>query len=393
MGQTLDLRCALLSNPSTIGAGVPTKTHIEPCTKKNYIKNHIVFCRYDTMMAEGTPYQDNFGIGLWGGKGIGHFGGGEDWAWAALSIAPNPVQCRWKGPFMSDFNCSFCVLGYETSGADDSTCIKPGFRPYREWASLKSELKLQDTNGFVVEPDTSTNKTVILTGHTYTIPKPQLEPKERMFAGYKEPHTQIRYELDFIGADVDFGCGGAVVGNGAGDEQVRKDVYGHPTSMDPFSYHWPVGLGNLNAKTPDYGYHPERCPRYHRFKVISPGNFTFDTCSSSMFVGIQIYKRTDNLSQSEPRMTSDWDGFKHNQLFEVPLHDNDKQYATVSTGLIRVTSDVCGADLVEWMNSFHDKNDRIHEEMHCPSMNGCNVALRGAISLLFCNHSDMLHRG
>ena len=43
-----------------------------------------------------------------------------------------------------------------------------------------------------------------------------------------------------------------------------------------------------------------------------------------MSVAIRLYKRTSNLSHSEPRMTSDW-VFKDSQLFEVPLFDNNKQ--------------------------------------------------------------------
>ena len=45
-----------------------------------------------------------------------------------------------------------------------------------------------------------------------------------------------------------------------------------------------------------------------------------------MSVSISLYKRTDNLSESEPRMTRDWDGFKSGQPYEVPLHDNNVQY-------------------------------------------------------------------
>ena len=61
-----------------------------------------------------------------------------------------------------------------------------------------------------------------------------------------------------------------------------------------------------------------------------------------MGVGINMYKRTDNLSESAPRMTSDWDGFKRNQWFEVPLHENDQQYGTLRTGLINIQPDVIG---------------------------------------------------
>jgi len=59
-------------------------------------------------------------------------------------------------------------------------------------------------------------------------------------------------------------------------------------------------------------------------------------------MGINLFKRTANLSKSEPRMPSHWaspqeqkanssqyrpvDGFKGGRLFEVPLHDNDQEY-------------------------------------------------------------------
>ena len=69
-----------------------------------------------------------------------------------------------------------------------------------------------------------------------------------------------------------------------------------------------------------------------------------------MAVGIALYKRTDNLTESEPRMTSTMKGFKAGQLFEVPLHNNDRQYATVLTGLIKVQPDRLGKPLVEWAN-------------------------------------------
>ena len=54
----------------------------------------------------------------------------------------------------------------------------------------------------------------------------------KQFVGYQQPYTSIRYELDFSrGAEVDFGCGTAVVGNGAGDTYIPKDVFAHPLSM------------------------------------------------------------------------------------------------------------------------------------------------------------------
>ena len=73
-----------------------------------------------------------------------------------------------------------------------------------------------------------------------------------------------------------------------------------------------------------------------------------------MSVGIYIYKQTDNLAESEPRMTSDWKGFQGGQLFEVPLHDNDQQYRTIPTGLVRVQEDRMSQGFVNWIKPSAD---------------------------------------
>ena len=57
--------------------------------------------------------------------------------------------------------------------------------------------------------------------------------------------------------------------------------------------------GRASGDSP--GYFPIPCTRYHRFTVTHPGNFTFDTCASMNAMGIVLYKRTDNVSESEPR--------------------------------------------------------------------------------------------
>jgi len=74
---------------------------------------------------------------------------------------------------------------------------------------------------------------------------------------------------------VDIGCNTSVVGNGAVDENVPKTAFAHPLSMQAANYQWMIGRGNWRADPPDYGYYPANCPRYHRFRVIDPGNFTF----------------------------------------------------------------------------------------------------------------------
>ena len=83
--------------------------------------------------------------------------------------------------------------------------------------------------------------------------------------------------------------------------------------------------------------------------------FNQDTCASKMFTAANLYKRTDNLSKSAPRMTSDWEaGFRGGQPFDVPLHDNDKEYRTVTTGLVKVQPDRANKGLVDWINTNND---------------------------------------
>ena len=178
-----------------------------------------------------------------------------------------------------------------------------------------------------------------------------LEPKERKFAGYKQPYLKIHYELDFTtGAEVDIGCGTAAVGNGKGDADVSKSLRAHPLSMHPISYQFPIGRGDPSAGDP--GHYPHRCPRYHRFNVTSPGNITFDTCASIMNVAVLMYKRVP-LSESVPRMAGMAANFTFQAglHFEVPLHNNDKQYRTVSTGLVPFQNDLISPGFVAWHNN------------------------------------------
>ena len=89
--------------------------------------------------ADGTPYTDGYGVGLWPHTGLGYFGGNQEWAHVPMDFSPNPVQCRWVGPLVSDFNCSRCVLGYEAISAGNATCAKPAFRPHRGWRAARNE--------------------------------------------------------------------------------------------------------------------------------------------------------------------------------------------------------------------------------------------------------------
>ena len=320
----------------------------------------VLPAEFNPLMADGTPYVNAYGLGIWRHPhtGRGFFGGNQSWGFIPIGFSPNPVECVWVGPNVSEFECKTCVLGYETTSTNDTTCIQPEFRPHKGWAASSGSdlLEIQDAqraNG--IERGASTSTPILLTGQTYTIPAPLLEPKERMFVGYAQPYTSIRYELDFTrGAEVDIGCGTAVVGNAARDQKIPKDAFNfsHPLSMYRNSYQWPGSQVNLNAVPIDPGTFPNPCPRFHRFSVKHAGNFTFDACASSMTVGLNIYKRTDNLSESQPRMTSDWPReWKQWQRlpFEVPLHDNDQQYATVSTGLIKVQPDIVNKRHTDWL--------------------------------------------
>ena len=142
-----------------------------------------------------------------------HVGRTANWTNPAIGFSPNPVECVWVGPSVSDLNCSGCVLGYETESADNNTCVKPDFRPHKGWGTTSDhpELRIQDALGKVVDEvmsteagtNITTNTAILTTGRTYKIPPPELEPKERRYSGYKQPYTKIRYELDFSrGAEV-----------------------------------------------------------------------------------------------------------------------------------------------------------------------------------------------
>ena len=85
-----------------------------------------------------------------------------------------------------------------------------------------------------------------------------------------------------------------------------------------------------------------------------------DTCSSTMFTGINLYKRT-NKTESDPRMPDDWE-LKINQNtskltfvrgleFEVPLHEYNREYRRVRTGLQQVQPDLLGQGLTHYVNT------------------------------------------
>jgi len=185
--------------------------------------------------------------GLYRSAGLGSFGSGKTFDFPALSLGGNPVECLWVGPLFNDFDCSTCTLGYESEtigGANGTaattTCIKPTFQPRKGWTG-RAQLSLQDHTGTKLVPDAATSTPVtLLADQTYTIPAPPLEPKERSFVGYELPSSKIYYELDFSrGAEVDFGCGTTVFGDGTHDvAQVpkTKENVAHPLSM--YNHQW-----------------------------------------------------------------------------------------------------------------------------------------------------------
>ena len=191
--------------------------------------------------------------------------------------------------------------------------------------------------------------------------------------------------------------------------------------MNAFSYQHTVGRGNPTADPPTFGFYPQRCARYHRFKITKPGNFTFvsvmlrflclcvcacacvcvcvcvcswvcmslcalrvlhqrasarhpeppffsyrlhdgelieilptlpvqDSCASMMSVGMGLFKRTDDLSKSAPRMTPGG-RLQPGQTYDVPLFDHNLPYRTIETGLIPIQPDRLGQGLIDFYNA------------------------------------------
>ena len=177
---------------------------------------------------DGKPYTSSIGYPLWTETGHGSFGGNKIWSTAPISFAPNPVECKWIGPNLTHFDCSRCVLGYETTNTDNATtvdtkwtcasskseascpkgyeptgkkeheavarglegnltrcnnqtdhyecqrvtCVKPvEFGPHKGWAASaeRAQLTLNDKQtGIQIERNTDTNASIILVGHTYS---------------------------------------------------------------------------------------------------------------------------------------------------------------------------------------------------------------------------------
>ena len=106
-------------------------------------------------------------------------------------VYPPAVECVWVGPDMVDYVCNNCILGYEAISPEDPTCHQPKFGPHKHWEDSpeRSQLSPRSENGAPMPRNDNTSAPILLTQHTYVIPAPQLEPKARKFAGYKQPHS------------------------------------------------------------------------------------------------------------------------------------------------------------------------------------------------------------
>ena len=101
-----------------------------------------------------------------------------------------------------------------------------------------------------------------------------------------------------------------------------------------------------------------------------------------MATGVALYRRTNNLNESEPLMTrSSWDaegqwtGFKRGQPFHIPVHDNNIQCDTIESGLVKVQPDHCGKGLSAMMMSNQDLNfppTTADASLH--GINGCQLS-------------------
>ena len=69
-----------------------------------------------------------------------------------------------------------------------------------------------------------------------------------------------------------------------------------------------------------------------------------------MGVGIALYKRTSDLTVSEPGINANGTYTKGGRLYEVPLHNNDQQYGTVQSGLIMIQQDQYSNKTVNYFN-------------------------------------------
>ena len=129
----------------------------------------------------------------------GIFGGGFVMKYQSVDLSPSPTKCSWEGPFVNNISCNACDLGYETTSDTDSSCIFPPFKPYRGWNVSSRFKEVMDIKGSIpvitsVGGQSKMNSVVVLRkGQTYHIPTPNLEPKETMFVGYKQPFARCSF--------------------------------------------------------------------------------------------------------------------------------------------------------------------------------------------------------
>ena len=76
---------------------------------------------------------------------------------------------------------------------------------------------------------------------------------------------------------------------------------------------------------------------------------------------------------------SNWSWSKDGQNFSVPLHDNNRQYRTITTGLVKVQPDQCGEGLANGARGIADPTfDASFPTMlanaTCQSVNGCALS-------------------
>ena len=224
-------------------------------------------------------------------------------------------------------------------------CVKPEFSPNRKWEGSASYQTLANSFG---------NK--LIAGRKYTSPSPDLTPADKQFVGYAPDFTRIRYELDFSAgagackkqsaaptvccrsctgidsttcttggitfaggpceiaaaavvaaahdtlpvtlsprdilafSEVDIGCGGLVTGDTSKDGPIPPD---DANNTRPFNARWFADVFHHFYRPAYY-----QGLRYFRFRVQTPGNFTFEACSSLTNAQLLVHKMVDaNKSQ------------------------------------------------------------------------------------------------
>ena len=93
----------------------------------------------------------------------------------------------------------------------------------------------------------------------------------------------------------------------------------------------------------------------HLHAAVPTASVAQNTCGSTEAIGVNLYLQTDNVSESEQRVVPSGEKRQQTgQIFEVPLHDNNQQYTTMSTGLIRVQAESVSKGLADWFAVMRD---------------------------------------